>query len=337
VRRGAVPGRRSWCDTDRVKWIVAVAVAVASCGSGACGGQGDAGEGSIAGGPAPPPPPGDPRAGPPALVASVGERAVLLDASGRVRRVLPAALRATTRPCPRGRWLVDASEWSGRVEARAVVGRRGWGKRIPVAYTQGVACLDPAARRVAVVLGGGRIKSLHVVSRGADRIVRRFRGEVPLVTATRVYVTDRRGVRAYALPSGRMATRLDAPAQAHIVSPSRDGRRIALATFGTPDRFFLVDTATGAVRPIEDPVIQLVGWLAHDRLAMRTRQDLVILDTGLRVRHRVRGFRADNSIVAGSQILSVDGRALQALQPGARSPRRAGRVPRDTWLIAPLL
>jgi hypothetical protein len=320
-----------------VKWIVAVAVAVTSCGIGACGGQGDATEGSIAGGPPPPPPRADPRAGPPALLAAVGNRAVLLDARGRVRRVLPAALSATTRPCPRGRWLVDASEWSGRVEARAVVGRTGWSKRIPVAYMQGVACLDPAARRAAVVLGGGRIRSLHVVSRGADRKVRRFRGEVPLVTATRVYVTDRRGVRAYALPSGRMASRLDAPAHAHIVSPSPDGRHFALATFGTPDHFFLVDTATGAVRSIDDPVIDLIGWIAHDRLAMRTRQDLVILDTGLRVRHRVRGFSADNSIVAGSQILSLEGRTLQALEPGARSPRRAGRVPRNTWLIAPLL
>jgi hypothetical protein len=197
--------------------------------------------------------------------------------------------------------------------------------------------LDPAARRVAVVLGGGRIKSLHVVSRTADRKVRRFRGEVPLVTATRVYVTDRRGVRAYALPSGRMAIRLNAPACAHIVSPSPDGRQFAFATFGTPDHFFLVDTVTGAVRRIGDPVIQLIGWLAHDRLAMRTRQDLVILDTALRVRQRVRGFKAVSSIVAGSQILFVDGRALQALESGARSSRRVGRVPRGTSLIAPLL
>ena len=150
-------------------------------------------------------------------------------------------------------------------------------------------------------------------------------------------MTDRRGVRAYALPSGRMASRLDAPAHAHIVSPSPDGRHFALATFGTPDHFFLADTATGAVRPIEDPVIDLIGWIAHDWLAMRTRQDLVILDTGLRVRQRVRGFSADNSILAGSQILSLEGRALQALEPGAKSPRRAGRVPRNTWLLAPLL
>jgi hypothetical protein len=78
----------------------------------------------------------------------------------RVRRVLPAALTATTRPCPSHRWLVDASEWGGRIEARTVVGRRGWGTRIPVAYTQGVACLDHAARRVAVVVGRSRVKSL---------------------------------------------------------------------------------------------------------------------------------------------------------------------------------
>jgi hypothetical protein len=316
---------------------VAVAVAVASCGIGACGGQGDAPEGSIAGGPPPPPPPADPNAGPPALLASVGDRAVLLDAGGRVRRVLPAALGATTRPCPRGRWFVDASEWSGRMEARTIVGRSGWGRRIPVAYTQGVACLDTGARWVAAVLGGGRIKSLHVLSRGADRRVRRFRGEVPLITATRVYVTDRRGVRAYALPSGRLLARLEAPAYAHIVSPSPNSRHLAVATFGTPDHFFLVDTATGAVRPIELPLIELVGWLGHDRLAMRTRRDLVILDTMLRVRDTVRGFSVANSIVAGSQVVAVDGRALKVLDAGASSPRHAGRVPRDTSLIAPLL
>jgi hypothetical protein len=197
--------------------------------------------------------------------------------------------------------------------------------------------LGPAARRVAVVLRGGRVKSLHVVSRGADRRVRWFRGEVPLITATRVYVSDRHGLRAHALPSGRMATRLDAPAYAHIVSPSPGGRHFAIATFGTPDHFFLVDTITGAVRPIEDPVIQLIGWLARDRLAVRTRRELVIVDTALRAHQRVRGFGAENSIVAGSQIFSVDGRALQRRDAGARSPRRLGRVTRGTWLIAPLL
>lgn len=156
--------------------IVAVAVAVASCAFAAWGGEGVADDGSTGGGPPSPPPAADPRAGPPALLASVGERAVLLDAAGRVRRVLPAGLGPTTRPCPGGRRLVDAPEWGGRVEARTLAGRSGWGRRIPVAYTQGVACLDPDARRVAVVLGAGRFKSLHVVSRGADRLVRRFRG-----------------------------------------------------------------------------------------------------------------------------------------------------------------
>jgi hypothetical protein len=174
------------------------------------------------------------------------------------------------------------------------------------------------------------------VSRGAERTVQRFRGEVPLITATRVYVTDRRGVRVYALPSGRMANRLDAPAHAHIVSPSSGGRHFAIATFGTPDHFFLVDIATGAVRPIEEPVIELIGWLARDRLAMRTRRDLLILDTALRVHQRVRGFSPENSIVAGSEILSVHGQALLALEAGAWSPRRVGRITRGTWLIAPL-
>jgi hypothetical protein len=125
----------------------------------------------------------------------------------------------------------------------------GWGTRIPVAYTQGVACLDHAARRVAVVLGGGRVKSLRDVSRGADRTVRRFRGEVPLVTPTRVYVTDRRGVRAYALPSGRIATRLDAPADAHIVSPTPDGRHLAIGA-RSPGRMGRVPRGTWLIAPL---------------------------------------------------------------------------------------
>jgi hypothetical protein len=313
-----------------------VAVAVASCGIGACGVQGNAGEGSIGGGQRPPAPPADPRAGPPALLASVGERAVLLDAAGRVRRVLPAALGPTTRPCPGGRWLVDAPEWSGLVEARTLGGRSRWRRRIPVAYMQGVACLDPDARRVAVVLGSGRVKSLHVVSAGADHRVRRLRGEVPLVSAPRMYVTDRRGVRVYALPSGRKAARLMAPAGIHTVFPSPDGRHLALATLGPPDPHFLADTATGAVRPIEFPVRQLVGWLSREQLALRTRRELVILDTALHVRKTVRGFREENAIVAGSRVLAVDGRALQVLGAGAPAPRRVGTVPPHTWLIAPL-
>jgi hypothetical protein len=153
---------------------VAVAVAAALCASGACGGQGDAGEGSTAGGPPPPPAPADPRAGPPALLASVGERAVLLDAGGRVRRVLPATLRATTHPCPRGRWLVDASEWSDRVEARTVVGRRCWDRRIrsptPRRRVLGPCC---APGRRDAWRRSQQVASARVA--GADRRVPRFR------------------------------------------------------------------------------------------------------------------------------------------------------------------
>jgi hypothetical protein len=82
--------------------------------------------------------------------------------------------------------------------------------------------------------------------------------------------------------------------------------------------------------------MQLVGWLAHDRLAVHTRRKLVVLDTALQVRKTVRGFRAEHSIVAGSRVVAVDGRALQVLAAGARSPHRAGTVPRGTWLMAPL-
>jgi hypothetical protein len=200
---------------------------------------------------------------------------VLLDGSGRVRRVLPAALTATTRSCPRGRWLVDASEWSGRGEARTVVGRRGW-EANPGRLQGGGRLLGP---RCAPGRGGAGRRSHQVASRRV----------------------------AHGRPQG-------APV------PGR----------GTPDHFFLVDTATGAVRRIGDPVIQLIGWLAHDRPAMRTRQDLVILDTALRVRQRVRGFKAVSSIVAGSQILFVEaGRCRRSrVAPGRRAAWAGSHVAR---------
>jgi hypothetical protein len=321
----------------RVSRIATVAVAVASCAIAACAGQGAGGDGSVGGGTPPPPPPSDPRAGPPALLASVGQRAVLLDARARVRRVLPAALGPTTRPCPRARRLVDAPDFGGIVEARTLGGRPRWRRRIPVAPTQGIACLDPRARRGAVVLGGNRIKSLHVVSRGSDRIVRRFAGEAPLLTATRLYVTDELGVHVCAVRSRRKLLSLTAPAGIHSVHPSPDGRHWALVSLvGRRDRHFLADTATRAVRPIEIAAMQLVGWLADDRLAVRTRRELVTLDTTWQVRARVSRFRADQALVAGSRILAVDGRALRVLDDSGSSPRPAGTFPRTTWLIAPL-
>lgn len=149
-------------------------------------------------------------------------------------------------------------------------------------------------------------------------------------------MTDERGVRVYALPSGRRTTRLGAPAGIHTVSPSPDGRHLALATLGPPDPYFLADTASGVVRPIKLRVMQLIGWLAPDRLAVHTRRELLILDTALHVRKTVRDFRAEHSIVAGPRVLAVDGRALLVLDADAPAPRRAGTAPRDSWLIAPL-
>jgi hypothetical protein len=141
------------------------------------------------------------------------------------------------------------------------------------------------------------------------------------------------------MPANGAMTRsplLEAPAGIHTVSPSPDGRHLSLATFGTPDPHFLADTASGAVRPIAIRAIQLVGWLGPDRLAVRTRRELVILDAALQVRNTVRGFRAENSIVGDSRVLAVEGRALLVLDRGARSTRRTGTVPRGTWLIEPL-
>jgi hypothetical protein len=127
--------------------------------------------------------------------------------------------------CPSHRRLRD---FSGRVVTASITGRRKWRRRVPLASVPAVACLDPAARRVALVLGSDRMKSLHIVTAHADRRVRRFDGVAPLLTARRMYVTNPRGLRVYALPSGRRLTTLPAPPDVHSVSASPGGRHLAL-------------------------------------------------------------------------------------------------------------
>jgi hypothetical protein len=228
----------------------------------ACGDRGAAVQGSF-GGPAPPAPRADARAGRPALLAVVRDRAVLLDSRGRVRRVLPPAWSELTSVCPGGRRLVTAQDFGGLVEARAAGGRRLWRTRIPVASVQQVGCLDGRARRVAVVLGIDRVKSVHLVTRHADRRVRRFAGDVLAVAPRRLYWTDD-ALHVDALPSGRRLASFAVPPAVHDVYRSPDGRHLALQAWNdplsAPELKYLLDTATGAVRPIADPALDLAGW-----------------------------------------------------------------------------
>ena len=319
-----------------MRFAGAVAAVLAAGRIAACGGAAPAGDGSLGDGSPPPPPAVDPAAGPPALLASFDERALVLDAAGRVRRVLPRSVTASARPCPGGRLLVDAEAFGGRVEVRTVGGALRWRRRIPLAGLDALECLDPRARRVAVVLGSDRVKSLHIVSRGADRRVRRVRGTVPALSATRMYVSDRRRVRVMALPSGRDVTSVKVPSHMHEADPSADGRYVAMATLGSPDPHFLADTSTGAVRPIELPGVQLAGWIGPDRLAVRTREGLAILDSRLDVVARLAGFRPEQSVVDGEDLFAVAGGTLHAVETSTPSVRAVGELPRDTWLIASL-
>jgi hypothetical protein len=313
------------------------ALAAVMCSITACGdGGGDESQGRP---PAVPPRP-SPNAGPPAFLATIGSRAAVLDDRGRLRRLLPAALEGA-QVCPGARRIVASPDFSGRVATASLAGRPRWRRQVPLATTHAVACLDPSARRVALVLGADRMKSLHIVTAHSDRRLRRFDGETPLLTARRMYVTDRRGVRVYALPSGRKLATLPAPPDIHSVSASPDGRHLALTALdlnapGIPDRQFLADLTTGAVRPIEIAGMEVIGWLAPDRLAVRTDRELLVLDPTLSVVRRVRTGPLENAIASGADIYARAGRSLLKLSADSVRPRRVGRLPAQTWLSAAL-
>jgi hypothetical protein len=123
----------------------------------------------------------------------------------------------------------------------------------------------------------------------------------------------------------------------HDVYRSPDGRHLALQAWNdpmsAPDLKYLLDTATGAVRPIADPALDLAGWRADGLLIADTPTRLLALDPALRVRASV-PFHARQVLVAGSRIYAVDDRALSTVT--FRGSRRTGTVPRDTRLLAAL-
>jgi hypothetical protein len=313
------------------------AVVVVSLAVAACGDEGRAGQGSY-GGPAPPAPRADARAGKPALLAIVRDRAVLLDGVGRIKRVLPPAWGELADVCPGGRRLVAAPDFSGFVEARTVRGRRLWRTRIPVAGVQRVGCLDGPARRVAVVLGMDRVKSLRIVTRASNRRVRRFAGELLALEPRRVYWRDDDTLHVDSLPSARRLESYAVPDSLHSVGRSPDGRHLALQAWNdpldAPELKYLLDTATGAVRPIEDPELVLEGWRADGLLIARTPNELLALNSALEVRETVRDVRAQQVLVARSRVFTVYDRALGIVT--AAGQRRIGTMPRQTWLIAAL-
>ena len=141
------------------------------------------------------------------------------------------------------------------------------GCRVPLASASAVACLDPAARRVALVLGSDR----HEVAAHRHRARRPagtplFVGVTPLLTARRI-LRDQHdaGYGCTPFPQAASSRRSPAPPDVHSVSASPGGRHLALTTLdrtepASRDRQWLADLKTGAVRPIEIAGAEIIGW-----------------------------------------------------------------------------
>jgi hypothetical protein len=310
------------------------AVALAGCGEGDMNGEGLTRVGSER---PDRPPKVDPRAGAAAYVAAVGDRAVLLDRRGRVRRVLP---RHTSYPfhCGESR-LIQADEWGGRVVVRTLGGRRLWRQRIPARMVSAGACLDARGAAVAVVTDPhrGRRKVLHRVTSRGQRPVLPFLGEVPLMTAKVMYVSDGEELRLHDPVTGRLLRKLAVPAHAHGVLPSPDGMRLALVSLdeedGMWDRSHVLDLRTGEVRSIDLPRATALGWLADGRLAVGSGlRTLHFLDGALQITSTVKGFPTNGTMVAGERVLTVRGRRLLSADARHPEPRVLGRLPRETYL-----
>jgi hypothetical protein len=124
----------------------------------------------------------DPHAGPPTLLAVDGDQGLLLDDHARIRRLFEAAHDATV-VCPGGQRF--ASVLGSRVVVRGLDGRARWTQRIPpAAGTDQVACLDPDGRRVVVSRGMDAMKSVHLVTRRADRRILRGPNRYSLLDLT---------------------------------------------------------------------------------------------------------------------------------------------------------
>ena len=296
--------------------------------------------GSVGTGPPPPPPPADPGAGPAAFLGHFEDRVLLLDAQGRVARVLPRSAERVVA-CPGSRRLVETQDWSGVVRVRRLGGGMLWRQRIPIQGLAGVACLDPEGRRVAVVTESDKVptRTLRIVSRRGVRAVLRIHGETPLLTRDRLYLTSRDGLEVRTLPGARVVRRLPEPPYAHQVLPSPDGRRLAMThlTEGLRFRSWLVDARTGAVRRIAIPRVTVLGWVAKDRLAVRSDRKLRILDPSLRERTVVDGYRAlSATITRAGDIVTTDGTALVAVRRGSAQVERIGTVPEGVSVYAAL-
>jgi hypothetical protein len=183
-----------------------------------------------------------------------------------------------------------------------------------------------------------RVKSLRIVARDSNRRVRRFAGEVLSLGPRRMYWRDDDALHVDSLPSARRLESYAVPDAVHSVYPSPDGRHLALQAWNdpldAPQLKYLLDTATGAVRPIGEPELALAGWREDGLLIARTPNELLAFNSALEVRETVAGVRARQVLLAGSRVFTVSGRALSIVTAGRQ--RRIGTMPPQTRLIASL-
>jgi hypothetical protein len=326
--------------------VVVVVLVVLGVLGAALASEGD-GEGTSFGSRQPPRPVPrvDRDAGPPAYLAAFGERrALLLDAHGRVARRLPRGIGPPDAVCPGGRRLVDGVAWDGRVHVRDLRGRTIWQRRHPFSEHAQLACLDPSGRRVAVLADHETrdLTTLRIVTRHGSRVVLRTRPPVPELTRTHAYASTASGLTVHAVADGREVGSYGGPKWPHTILPSPDGRRLATSQLDEVDPLdaddsFLVETDTGAVRPIELPDLTLLGWVDASLLAVRAGGHLRLLDPELRERLDAGRFRPQSALITPSgDLVASDGRALLALRNGARSVERIGTVPKGVHLVAAL-
>jgi hypothetical protein len=289
------------------------------------------------------PPAVDPAAGAPRYLALAADRHLLLDDAGRVARVLPKAITTEASPCPGARRFAEAGSWSGEVSVRRLDGRPVWRRPVRATELNALACLDRAGRRVAWVRADDRDRGRHaygvhnlvIVSRAGSRHVRSYRGETTAIDARRLYVSDDRGVVVHRMPSGTPLRRIRGVVAVHRVVPAPDHRRAVLTAMPrTTDVHHLADLRRGTTRRLRIPRARIVGWLSSRRLVVRADRTLRVLDPRLGEVARVEGFRPENPIVDGDQVVALDGSALVAVKPGAGPPRTLGTVPPGTSLVA---
>jgi hypothetical protein len=305
----------------------AIAVAVAACGVAGCADEPVAGTR--------PAPTIDPGAGAPALVAG----GVLLDATGRVARILPEDAM-NVQPCPGGKLLSSTLSGDAVAEIRTLSGRVKWGWALRDTDVHAAACLDAAGSAIAAVTAPafGRTYTLRIVRKTGSRRVRRVRGEIPLLTHEEMWVSGAWGLRVYAIPSGRLKRTLRVPPFAHDVMVAPGGRHIAFVRLDEEqrDRRYVVDTVSGAVREIEVPRATVIGWLDAGRLAVRADRRMIVLTPEVEVVRRISGFRPTTGIVSDGAVLAVDGERLVRVDPDMPWVTTVGRVPSGTLLSAPL-